>query len=289
MATKKVNPNDEDPAAVVQTALSREGILTLTLNRPKQMNATSDPLYIGVTRALNAAAADEQVKVVVITGSGEKAFCAGADLEAGFDPTIGKHKSGRGSYHDPVGRFMSTVIAFPKPLVAAVNGLAVGVGLTILPHCDAAYCVPHASFFSPFAQLGVCPEFCSSVLLPRILGPTLATEVLFFGRRLNAQEAKAARLVGDVLPKENFLEHVYARIRPTLAHPNSGRSMRMFKSLTRPASTIAELEAVNASELKMLDVRSTGANSDAAQGVAAMQAAQREAKASGGAAAKPKL
>lgn len=166
---------------------------------------------------------------------------------------------------------MSTVIAFPKPLIAAVNGLAVGVGLTLLPHCDAVYAVPNATFFSPFTQIGVCPEFCSSVLIPRIVGPTLATEVLFFGRKLTAKEAQEARLVCAILPQEGFLEAVYAKIRPSLAHLNSGRSMKFFKGLTRTPEDIAFLDKVHANEMAMLDMRSIGPNSEAAQGVAAMQ------------------
>ena len=154
-----------------------------------------------------------------------------------------------------------------------------GVGLTVLPHCDAVYCVPHATFFAPFAQIGVCPEFCSSALLPRILGPTLASEVLYFGRRLTAAEAKEARLVGDVLPKDDFLEHVYKRIRPALAYPNAGKSMRLFKGLVRSPDVVAELERVHRAEMAMLDARSIGAGSDAAQGVAAMQAQAQQRKA----------
>ena len=108
------------------TSQSPDGILTLTLNRPKQLNAVNDWVYQAVTAALDKASKDPSCKVVVVTGSGEKAFCAGADLQAGFDPFVGPLKSGKGSYHDEVGKFMSKIIAFDKPLVAAVQGIAVG-------------------------------------------------------------------------------------------------------------------------------------------------------------------
>ena len=258
---------------LVLSNTSKEGILTLTINRPKQYNAVNDETYNEMTRALQAAASDEAVSVVVVTGAGDKAFCAGADLDAGFDSSVGPLKSKRGSYYDPVGRFMSAVIAFPKPLVAAVNGVAVGVGTTILLHCDAVYAVPSATFFTPFAQVGACPEFCSSLLLPRVVGTTLATEMMFFGRRLTAAEAKANRLVGEVLPAENFLEQVYQRIRPTLAFPNAAKSMRLFKGMMRSPASVAELERVHVAEMAMLDFRSVGKDADTAVGVAAMRAA----------------
>ena len=117
-------PSSAEPSLL--SSLSPEGILTLTLNRPKQLNAVNDQLYDAVTWALKSASVDDKVKVVVLTGAGEKSFCAGADLAAGFDPFVGPMKSGKGSYYDPVGRFMSTCISFDKPLIAAVNGIAVG-------------------------------------------------------------------------------------------------------------------------------------------------------------------
>jgi len=263
------------------TSLSEDGILTLTLNRPKQLNAMNDYLYNELTEALEYATREDKVKVVVLTGSEFRGFCAGADLAAGFDPFVGPLKSMKGSYQDPVGRFMTATIKFGKPLIAAVNGMAVGVGTTILPHCDLVFSVPHATFETPFTKIGVCPEFCSSVLFPQIMGPSLATQVLFFGRKLTAQEAKDARLVGEIIPaktREEFLEEVYKQIRPSLAYLNSGRSMRFFKQLVRNPKIIAELEAVHRVEMALLDERSAGANSEAAQGVAALQAQKKKAK-----------
>jgi peroxisomal 3,2-trans-enoyl-CoA isomerase len=175
---------NDDSSAVVLESLSPEGILTVTLNRSKQFNAMNDWMYLLLTEILDRATHSDQVKVVVLTGSGSKAFCAGADLNAGFDPMVGPLKSGKGSYHDPVGRFMTAVIAFQKPLIAAVNGISVGVGLTILPLCDMVFAAPSATFNSPFTVLAVTPEFCSSVTFPRLLGTSMASDMLLFGRKL---------------------------------------------------------------------------------------------------------
>lgn len=259
---------------LVLSSLSPDGILTLTLNRPKQLNSVNDYSYTELITALNFASKETKVKVVVLTGSEFRAFCAGADLAAGFDPFVGPLKSGRGSYHDPVGRFMSTVIAFDKPLIAAVNGLAIGVGTTLLPHCDFVYAAEHARFQTPFTKIGVCPEFCSSVLFPEIMGPHVASQVLYLGRSLSAQQAKDVRLVGQVVAaktRDEFLESVYAELRPALEFKNSGKSMRYFRQLIRSPQKIAELEMVHRKEMSVLDERSAGPQSDAAQGVAAMQ------------------
>lgn len=252
--------------------------MTIKINRPKQLNSTNDWLYLEILEALNVAKAKDEVKIVVLTGEGNKAFCAGADLSQGFDSYVGPLKSMRGAYHDPVGRFMSAVIEFTKPLVAAVNGIAVGVGVTILPLCDLVYCVPQSTFATPFTQIAVTPEFCSSLTFPRIMGPTVANEVLFLGRKLSAEEAKQARLVGEILPDEGFLERVYDRLRPSLKHLHVGKSFRIFKSLIRNQDAIRELDAVHRAEMSVLDDRARGPQSDVAQAVRRMQEQAAEAK-----------
>lgn len=153
--------------------------------------------------------------------------------------------------------------------------------MTILPHCDLAFCRENATFETPFTKIGVCPEFCSSILFPRVLGPNLATEVLFFGKKLTSKEAEASGLVAAVIPckdPEEFLEKIYQRLRPALEFPNSGRSMHFFKKLVRNPQAIAELEQVHRVEMALLDQRSAGAGSEAAQGVSAMQAKAKKAK-----------
>jgi enoyl-CoA hydratase/carnithine racemase len=273
---------DKKTEPVVLASGSEGGkVVTLTINRPKQLNAMNDWVYEELIKQLDIASKDEQVAIVVLAGSDFRGFCAGADLAAGFDPFVGPLKSMKGSYHDPVGRFMTAVIRFNKPLVAAVQGIAVGVGMTILPHCDLVFAVPHATFEAPFTKVGVCPEFCSSITFPRLMGPSLSSQVLYFGRKLSAQEAKACNLVGEIIHatnREAFLQAVYDRIRPSLAYPNSTRSMRLFKQLIKNPSVVAELEQVHRTEMALLDERSVGKDSEAAQGVAAILASQKKAK-----------
>src|SRR5262249_14117554 len=97
--------------------------------------------------------------------------------------------------HHPVGRFMWTMMHFPKPIVAAINGPAVGVGVTLIPHCDIAYASKHASFMTPFARIGFVPEFVSTLTLREIVGPSLANEMLLACKRVTAQEALQHGLV----------------------------------------------------------------------------------------------
>jgi len=237
------------------------GIGVLTLNRPHALNAVHDFLYVLATEKLMVARKDVGVKLVIITGAG-KAFCAGADLQAGFDPMKGPLKTGKGSYRDPVGEFMTTVIEFPKPLVAAVNGAAVGIGSTIIPHCDVAFATPNAFFFTPFTQLAVCPEFCSSITFPAILGRSLANEMLLFGRRLSAEEALKAGLISRVLPKENFLDNVKKILQPAVHAYNSGRSFRIFKALQKDEAYISKMREIHVKEMALLDERSIGEDSE---------------------------
>jgi len=232
-----------------------------------------------LTDIFTRAKSNDHVAVVLLTGAGDKCFCAGADLGAGFDPMVGPLKSRRGSFYDPVGRFMSLIIAYPKPIVAAVNGLAVGVGFTLLPLCDVVFCTPAASFSAPFTQLAVTPEFCSSFTFPRLMGTNMATDVLLFGRKLTAADAQQCRLVHDVLPASGFVELVRGKLRPSLGFVHAQKSMHYFKTLMRTPAMIAELESVHRTEMALLDQRATGAKSNTSEAVVAMQAAQAKAKA----------
>jgi enoyl-CoA hydratase/carnithine racemase len=156
----------------------------LTLNRPESKNAFNRALYDAVRVALDEAAADDTVTVCVITGAGDS-FSAGQDLKAlaniketpeeaqGFDP------------------FTRSLAAFDKPLIAAVNGVAVGVGVTMLPHCDIVLAADTARFKLPFVALGLVPEAASSLLLPLMMGPQVAAKHLLTGDWMSAEEAVA--------------------------------------------------------------------------------------------------
>ena len=168
---------------------SESRVQTITLNRPQALNAFNDAMYKDVADALKAAALNPDVSVVVITGQG-RAFSAGQDLGE-----MGDTKRREPSFIGQFPEFISTVATFPKPLIAAVNGIGVGIGLTLLPHCDLAYMSESARLRAPFASLGVTVEAGNSYLLPRLVGSANAAELLFTGRWIDAPEAKQMGLV----------------------------------------------------------------------------------------------
>jgi enoyl-CoA hydratase/carnithine racemase len=171
----------------------------LTLDRPEARNAFNRALYDGVGAALNEAAADDTVSVCVITGAGD-IFSAGQDLKAlagvkdnpdeakGFDP------------------FSRSLASFDKPLLAAVNGAAVGIGTTLLLHCDLVLVSDTARFKLPFVGLGLVPEAASSVLLPATIGPQAANYYLLTGDWMDAETAVARGLAWQRCAPEQLLE-----------------------------------------------------------------------------------
>jgi enoyl-CoA hydratase/carnithine racemase len=160
------------------------GVLRLTLNRPAQKNAFNSQQWGELRDALAEARASDSVRVVLLTGAGG-AFSAGQDLSEMAQSTTAP--AGGGSH--PFGMFMDELCAFDKPLVAAVNGVAVGIGLTILLHCDFVYVAEGARLRAPFVTLGVVPEAGSSFLLPLLIGWRGAQELLFGDGWLTAQRA----------------------------------------------------------------------------------------------------
>ena len=161
-----------DSARLLERELSGR-VLQLALNRPAAANAFSADLYLTAAAAFDQAADDDDVSVVVLTGRG-KAFSAGTDLkemaqvvpEEEGQPVGGASASSEGGSGVPFNRFMEALIAFPKPLIAAVNGAGVGLGLTMLMHCDLVLVSTRARLLAPFTTMGVAPEAGSSFLLP---------------------------------------------------------------------------------------------------------------------------
>lgn len=153
-------------------------VVTIAMNRPAKLNALTQAMYRDMTDSLLAADADLGVSAVIVTG-GEKAFTAGNDL--------GDFAAGA-SLHQVV-RFLDAIATIRVPVVAAVSGPAVGVGLTMLAHFDLVYVEPSARLSVPFVPLGLVPEAASSLLLPRLVGPRRATELLLGGRAIDGTEA----------------------------------------------------------------------------------------------------
>ncbi|MFC7049646.1 enoyl-CoA hydratase [Emcibacter nanhaiensis] len=184
----------------------RDGsLLVLTFNRPDKKNAITQDMYTALSDGLVEAAEDASVRAVVILANGD-AFTSGNDLK---DFAAGL----RHAEKTPVFRFLKTISHFEKPIMVGVNGLAVGIGTTLLLHSDLVYASPEATFSTPFANLALVPEAASSLLLPRLIGMAKATEMLMMGQVLDAEEAERAGLVARILPGNNFREQVLERAR----------------------------------------------------------------------------
>ena len=196
-------------------------VLHLALDRPEKKNALTRAMYATLADALEAAAADDQVRAVVLSGRGG-VFTGGNDLgDFMMDPPTGPDS--------PVFRFLRNAVGFPKPLIAAVEGPAIGIGTTILLHCDLAYASPDAHFKMPFVDLGLVPEAASSLLLPRIVGPARAAELLLLGESFSAETAREIGLVNAVV--EDPTGHALDRAAALAAKPPE--AVRQSKALMR--------------------------------------------------------
>ncbi|MEM6795317.1 MAG: enoyl-CoA hydratase-related protein [Acidobacteriota bacterium] len=171
-------------------------VLVIRFNRPDRLNALTHAMYAASADALDRAAEDPEIRAVVFAANG-KSFTAGNDLnDFAGPPPEGKL---------PVLRFLEALRDAPKPLIAVVNGPAIGIGLTMLLHCDLSFASEAATFRAPFAQIGLVPEAASSLLLPQALGTAWANDILIAGRILNAQEALSAGLISRVYSTEELL------------------------------------------------------------------------------------
>lgn len=216
-----------------------DGILSIEFNRPERKNAITGAMYMAMTNALNEGEADPSVRAILISGKPE-VFTAGNDLEDFLkNPPTG--------LDSPVSQFMHALSGAGKPVVAAVAGNAVGIGTTLLMHCDLVYAADNAKFAMPFTQLGLCPEFCSSVLLPRLAGYARAAEKLMLGEAFGADEALAMGLVSKVLPVDQLQAHARAQAAKLVALPAS--SIRITKRLMK-AHDSASLRATMHEEMQ---------------------------------------
>src|SRR4051812_3011199 len=166
----------------------RDRVRLVTFNRPDRANAFNEDLYHAAADALRAAATDDDVSVVVFTGAG-KAFCAGTDLLE-----MAETVDGTATARDGFPAFVDVLQEFPKPLLAAVNGAAVGLGFTMLAHCDIVFVSDQARLLAPFTNMGVAPEAASSYLLPRRMGRQRASVSLFTSDWISAEDAVATCL-----------------------------------------------------------------------------------------------
>jgi len=166
------------------------GVLTLTFNRPKKMNALTRDMYGRLAAGLNEAAGDFSVRAVVITSEGDH-FTAGNDIVDFMDnpPTAESSE---------VATFLAALLNFPKPLIAAVKGNAVGVGTTMLLHCDVVVAAPSANFSMPFVTLGLVPEAGSTFLFPALVGYQRAARIFMTGESFSANDALEMGLIAEI-------------------------------------------------------------------------------------------
>lgn len=209
-------------------------VLEITINRPERKNALTMAMYSAMTDLLNRAATDSGVRVVILTGAGG-VFTSGNDLADFLGGSATDEES-------PVIQFMMALYSFPKPVVAAVSGPAVGIGTTLLLHCDLAIAEDDAIFQMPFVNLGLCPEYGSSFLLPRIMGHAKASELLLLGNKFDAQTAADVNICNEVAYAGEALERAWGYARE-LAQ-KAPEAVRLAKKLLRQGTRENGLAAI---------------------------------------------
>jgi enoyl-CoA hydratase/carnithine racemase len=219
---------------------SEGAVLRIQLNRPEKKNALTVAMYAALSDAIERADADPAVRVMLLHGAGD-AFTAGNDLQD-FAAAAGKADAER-----PAGRFLQVISHAAKPIVAAVQGSAVGIGTTMLLHCDFAYAADSARFHLPFVNLSICPEAASSFLLPMWAGYARAAKLLMLGEPFSAAEAHAAGFVTEVVPAAEVLAAAEATARKLAEKPP--RALRLVKQLMR-RPLMPHIEATMAEELR---------------------------------------
>ncbi len=236
-----------------------ERVGTLTLNRPERLNAWTSDMEREVRDALAAAAADPEVRVIILTGAG-RGFCAGADMEHLSEISRQGGVRGDGAPRpEPVaedGRedFRKKYTYFPtigKPILAAINGPAAGLGFVLTMYCDLRFASEKAVFTTAFARRGLIAEHGISWMLPRLVGVANALDLLFSARKIDAAEALRMGLVNRLLPHEGLMEATrdYARELATMVSP---RSLRVMKRQVYNALFETLAEAIDVADVEMM-------------------------------------
>ena len=199
-------------------------VATITLNRPDKLNAWTEKMDQEIGAAVRAASADDQVRVIILTGAG-KGFCAGADMSL---LSAISQESAQSAGRFLVDRKHAWFLSVPKPIIAAVNGPAVGLGFIVPLYCDFRFASEKARFSVIFSKRGLVAEYGLAWMLPRLVGVTNAVELMFTSKMIDAGEALRIGLVSRVFPEENFLGAVQEFARE-LASTVSPRSLRVMK------------------------------------------------------------
>lgn len=212
--------------------IEQAGVLEIHIDRPDKKNALTAAMYRAMTAALADASARADIGAVLFAGRGD-AFCAGNDLK----DFLAGPEGGAAAF-----AFIRAIAAFDKPLVAAVQGLAVGVGTTMLFHCDLIYAAPDARFIMPFVNLGIVPEAGSSLLAPALMGHAKAAAMLMLGEPMDAQGADRVGLVTAIVPADQLLDHARAKAAALMAKPPQALAVTRRLMKGDPATLTARID-----------------------------------------------
>jgi enoyl-CoA hydratase/carnithine racemase len=216
--------------------IERDGaVLILRLDRPEKKNALTSGMYTVLADALTSADHDDGISACVFLGS-PGSFCAGNDMA-----DLARMGS-EGALGEPVLRFLRALAGSQRPLMAGVDGLAVGVGATLLLHCDYVLATPQSRLRTPFTALGLVPEAASSLLAPRLIGHALAFELLVMGCDLGAERARNAGLINRIVPSQELEATILAAAHDLAGKPREAvlASRRLLKG--DPAETLARID-----------------------------------------------
>jgi enoyl-CoA hydratase/carnithine racemase len=202
------------------------GVMTLTINRLDKKNSITAAMYAAMADALDAAAKDSAVRVLVIQGH-ETIFSAGNDISDFLNAPPSRPDA-------PVFRFLHGISSFAKPVIAAVCGPAVGIGTTMLLHCDLIYAGDNAAFSMPFVNLGLCPEAASSLLVPQLMGYPRAAEALLLGEPFSAETALEMGIINRIVPPAEASALAHQQAKKLAAKPLSSiiETKRLMKRST---------------------------------------------------------
>ena len=244
-----------------------DGILTLTLNRPEILNAYNREMQSEMLDAFDRADADDEVRAIIVTGAG-RGFCAGADLSSGGNTfnADGREDRESGLHRDGGGVLTLRIFELKKPIIAAINGPAVGVGVTMTLPMDIRIAADGAKFGFVFARRGIVPEACSSYFLPRIVGINQALEWCYSGRVFPAQEALDGRLVRSLHDKADLLSEA-RRIAGEIAQNTSAISVTLIRQMMW--RMLGADHPMEAHKLDSRGVYYTGRSADSREGVEA--------------------
>jgi len=238
-------------------------VLTIRLNRPDKLNAMTPTLLRELKEAFEQANDDKQVRVVILTGAG-RGFCAGADLAAASQLMM----SGGFSYEDNLNATYNPLIltmqSLQKPIIAAVNGVAAGAGMSLALACDMRIAAESASFLQAFVKIGLVPDSGSTWLLPRLIGMTKALELMLTGQKVSAAHALEMGMINQVVADADLAATVSQMAQLFANAPT--KTIGLIKQAVQFAST-STLEAAMKNEAALQDI--AGKSADHLEGVAA--------------------